>query len=185
MRAYLTYRNLDYYAATNQFGWYPATYHGPRIIVPCIRTDEFNFWQGRLIDHLVDTDHAAIGGRPWKRWDSPFGPRGDAIAYLAKPGLGILVVVEGPMDALAAAMTRVSAIATLGAGANGPALAHVALIAQRYKKVILIPDRDETGAWIKIQNSLGMMGIPTEIREPRAKDLADLSVSAREDLLRD
>ncbi len=176
MQEYLANRSLSYTKA-DRCGWYPAWVHGPRIIIPCIRNDGLTFWQGRLMQETPDY---------YKRWDSPHGPRGDALCYLPEYGAKTMVIVEGPFDALGAAMAGASAIATLGIGAPGPVLAHAANIIRSgfYNKVIIIPDRDEVGAWVRIQKDLGTMGVCTEIREPWAKDLADMIPANREELIR-
>src|SRR5712691_6026985 len=176
MQEYLANRSLSYTKA-DRCGWYPAWVHGPRIIIPCIRNDGLTFWQGRLMQETPDY---------YKRWDSPHGPRGDALCYLPEYGAKTMVIVEGPMDALAAVMAGVSAIATLGIGAPGPVLAHAANIIRSgfYTKVIIVPDRDEVGAWVRIQKDLGTMGVIAEIREPWAKDLADMIPANRDELIR-
>ena len=178
LQEYLEKRSLSYTVA-DRCGWYPAWAHGPRIITPCTRDDGPTFWQGRLLDNVPHQGSA-------KRWDSPHGPRGDALCYLPAHGSRTMVVVEGPMDALAATMAGVSAIATLGIGAPGPVLAHAANIIRSgfYNQVIIIPDRDEVGAWVRIQKDLGTMGVIAEIREPWAKDLADMIPANREELIR-
>lgn len=183
IRQYLSKRNLDADIA-RRFGWYPARYRGPRIIIPCIRTDFKNFWQARWMDGAMDNLNLNPGVVTYKRWESPYGTRGDALCFLNMRKTELLVLVEGPMDALAAAMCGVSAVATLGVGVPGPVLAHVATLAQGHDKVLIVPDRDEMGAWIRIQSELGRMGVPTEIREPAVKDLADMAQDKREELLR-
>src|SRR2546427_2703926 len=171
MQAYLEKRSLSYTEAA-RCGWYPAWARGPRIIIPCVRMDGLNFWQGRL----MDAGHIGCDLANLKRWDSPHGPRGDALCYLPTHGSKTMVIVEGPMDALAAAMTGVSSIATLGIGAPGPVLAHAANIVRSgfYNQVIIIPDRDEVGAWVRIQTALGTMEVMAEISETWAKELAEM-----------
>lgn len=176
MQHYMMVRRLSFDLALD-FGWYPAFYKGPRIIIPCVRTDGKNFWQGRLLDNVI------AEGMMYKRWESPWGPRGDSVAYLPSRGAAIAVVVEGPMDALAAADCGVSAVATLGVGAPDPVLAHVATLVQGFNKVLIVPDNDELSAWARIQAALGSMGVHAEMRPPYAKDLAGMSAHTREELL--
>jgi hypothetical protein len=174
MRNYLESRHLDYHTAIG-YGWYPAQYHGARVIIPCQRTDRGNFWQGRLMDHL------ATGGE--KRWDSPRGPRGDAICILENDKSGFAAVVEGPMCALAAAEEGFAAVAVLGLGVNGPVLAHTALIIGK-RLGVLVPDKDAYAKWVKMQSLLGTMGVRTLIIDPSPyKDLADMPVTYRKEKL--
>ena len=176
---YLVSRDLDYHLAHGQYGWYPAWYNGPRIIVPCIRTDSVGlFWQGRRIDSMPFAEDC-------KRWDSPHGPRGDALCYLRNPDVskeGNFVIVEGPMDALAAAGCGYAAIALLGVSPPGAVLAHAATIIQQ-RRAICIADRDSVPKWIKIQNQLGLMGIHTKLVIPTEKDLAKLAREQRKTFL--
>src|SRR5713226_4132736 len=84
MQEYLEKRSLSYTVA-NRCGWYPAWTHGPRIIIPCTRDDGLMFWQGRLLDNMPHQGGA-------KRWDSPHGPRGDALCYLPEHGSRTMMI---------------------------------------------------------------------------------------------
>lgn len=180
MKRYLKGRNLNHNVAFDE-GWYPAVSRGPRIIIPATRTAG-RFWQGRLMDNLVNAEQAEEFG--WKRWDSPLGSRGDAVVLLGQDrGRGTLVIVEGPLDALAAAGSGCVGLATMGVQPSLDALYHVVTIGHRYKRCIIVPDRDELGGWVKIQNRLGLLGLKTEIRQPWAKDLADMEPEDRERIL--
>lgn len=174
MDEYLRRRNLDG-ALARHFGWYPAWYNGPRIIIPCVRTDPYNFWQGRLIEGVFN-----FATDDFKRWDSPHGPRGDAVAYLG--GLGKnLVVVEGPMDALAATLCRADAVAILGLTPPASVFLHLAKIAAGYDKITLVSDLDGIGMWTKIQHGLTKYGVLCRLVSPSPfKDLAEAPQSERE-----
>lgn len=176
METYLASRNLDVKMAVDLFNWYPAEYHGPRIIIPCVRTDSYNFWQGRLIGN--DTSK-------FKRWDSPSGPRGDAVCFLDTPGADYSVVVEGPMCALAAAMEGMAAVAVLGLGMNKAVLGHVVKLVAPYKAVFVIPDKGAWGQWTRAQGVLSNNGISSFLIDPAPyKDLAEMSIEQRKEKLR-
>ena len=166
--------------------WYPGYYHGMRIIIPARRTDRGEFWQGRLLDQIYQgTYHIEESG--WKRWDSPHGPRGDAIVLLEPPdrrGRGV-VVVEGPMDALAAAEFGFLGVATLGVQPNSAVLDHIASVAKKYPWFCIIPDRDELGRWAHTQAELGKRGIYGSILLPPSpyKDLAETPRESRKEML--
>lgn len=152
MRAYLTKRELSSSMAFVH-GWYPAYHNGPRIIIPCDRSDGEVFWQGRLIDGAPSMEVGEL-----KRWDSPHGSRGDAICIL--PSLNkkckYLGVVEGPMDALALldAGSGVGAIALLGLTppkAVWRRLGNIICYLQRVHglgEVICFADADQVPQWV-------------------------------------
>src|SRR5437899_1821018 len=93
---YLYERNLDPFLAEEN-GWYPsrkAADHDLRIVIPAVvRIPKQVYWQARAI------------GSSHIRYQSPRGPREGALIYIAaeqtEPSNKV-VVVEGPMDALAA-----------------------------------------------------------------------------------
>ena len=179
MDAYLHGRGLDAGLA-RRFGWYPGWYNGPRIIVPCVRSDTHSFWQGRLIDNL--TGFKYVG--EYKRWDSPKGPRHDAVCY-TQVGGSTLVLVEGPFDSLAAAECGHDSIAVLGLGMSKSVVGHIAsLVSGRYMARLVVPDSDAFGPWVKIQASLTNHGEAFEIRSPAPyKDLAEMPILERKLLL--
>lgn len=163
-------------------GWYPGYYRGPRIIIPCRRTDGGTFWQGRLLETAIDADDPTR----WRRWDSPPGPRGDALVYLPAASAAsrpVVFVTEGPMDALAARCCGYSAVALLGVKPSGAVLIHAASLLQEYPRVVLIPDLDQLGEWVKLQMKLRDYNICGEISLPTDKDLAALSPTERTEFL--
>lgn len=178
MAEYLDYRQLSYEIAA-QNRWYPTWYNGPRIIVPCVRSGTIGqWWQGRLLENLPNTDI-------YKRWDSPHGPRGDALCHF-NAGSNEYIICEGPMDALAAAGAGYSAIAILGANPPPNVLVHASILIG-HKPVICVTDRDALKYWIKIQNALGFMGVHSKIVEPPSeyKDLAKMPEEDRELFIRE
>lgn len=149
--------------------------------MPCVRTDPYAFWQGRLIE---DNDS-------YRRWDSPRGPRGDALVYLTPTHLileGPLLVVEGPLDALAIAEFGYDVVAILGATPTGIVLNHVAGLAQareRVPRVLWVPDKDAVKPAMKRQAALGTMGVLTTVQMlPGAyKDFAEIPRENRREIL--
>ena len=203
---YLGGRGLNHTLARG-FGWYPARYNGPRLIVPCVRTDPYAFWQGRLIDTVPKELYCSdcqIDPGPnyqlcmdnhrcshWKRWDSPSGLRGDALVYLTPTHLileGPLLVVEGPLDALAIAEFGYDVVAILGATPPGVVLNHIAVLAQareRTPRVLWIPDKDAVNPAMKRQAALGTMGVLVNMQMlPGAyKDFAEIPREERKEVL--
>jgi hypothetical protein len=181
---YLEGRGLSFPLAVD-YGWYPAYYNGPRVIVPCIRTDSYNFWQGRLIE-LASFEGIPREDFEWKRWDSPSGPRGDALCFLPVQESNTIVLVEGPMDALAAAEAGASAVAILGATPPRSVVGHIVSLVQRgaYRRRIIVPDLDAVGPWVKLQQRLGMAGVYFQLKmDARYKDLASMPLEERKWLL--
>lgn len=169
MRLYLEGRGLDYTCAVRA-GWYPARYVGPRIIIPCLRTDGGIWWQARTL-----TDHP-------KRWMGSGGYKHDAVCYIPGGAKSTTVVCEGPMDALAAAGLGYRAIAILGASPPPVVFDHVARLAG--PRAIILPDMDRVAAWHLVQQQLGQRGVRGMLFAiPTQKDLAALPPDERRDFL--
>src|SRR5690242_14335090 len=87
MYTYLAERDLDYDLAVSN-GWYPTVSRGPRIVIPCVNSLRFNYWQARaMLDHPI-------------RYDSPAIPRKDSIVLLwprKRKASGTIIITEGPM----------------------------------------------------------------------------------------
>lgn len=110
---YLRSRGLDYELA-RQNVWFPSrTVDGyDRLVVPGTSDEPGNlYWQARLIGNA----EAHV-----RRWESPHGVRRGRSVCLVWPKRNIMeplvasVVVEGPMDALAAAGEGYLAVALMG-----------------------------------------------------------------------
>ena len=168
MRIYLTSRRLSWEVAEVN-NWYPSENAGDteaRVVIPAKSTyKSHNFWQARALREGVG-----------KRYQSPSGPRLDAITvvYPIDPSVieGYAVVVEGPMDALAAAGLGRLGIALMG---NTPSLAvlnHAALVLQNYK-ALLLADSDALVEAGKITGALAARGVNIKMRKLYAKDLAE------------
>lgn len=172
MYAYLNDRELDYELALAN-GWYPTVSRGPRVVIPCINSARFNYWQARDI----------TGTHPL-RYDSPAIPRKDSIVFLwpkeRKPG-GSVIITEGPMDALAAA-EFLPAVALMG---GSPSLEVMEFVEEKTSQLglnhwVIVPDNDNT-AMVEtfIKHDRGI-----EILLPSGKDLAGMPRWEREKLIR-
>lgn len=179
VRRYLRARNLSWPCA-EVHGWYASrdfTHAELRVVIPC-RTSRFGhvYWQAR-----------AVEDGPWRRYESPYGARGDAYVRLVHSSRSVLIV-EGPMDALAAAGCGVEGIATMGIRPPRATVDHIVVyLRQRTGDVFVLFDSENeaqacaTGLVL----SLASQGIPAHLcSPPLAKDLAALSVSERKQLLR-
>jgi hypothetical protein len=181
-KAYLENRGLDWNLAYSS-NWYPALYRGPRIIIPCSRTDGGKFWQGRLIEEMVDPN----AQKHLKRWDSPDGGKGDAVVALGPYGgnRSAMFIVEGPMDALAVAGAGFASVALLGCKPGISVVEHVSNLAEHFKVVFGVPDRDSIPEWAKIQRLFAAVGIHLRLVEPWSphKDIAAMPKQERHDFL--
>ena len=176
MYAYLSDRELDYELALAN-GWYPTMSRGPRVVIPCINSAKFNYWQARDI----------TGTHPL-RYDSPAIPRKDSIVFLWPPkesgALSLarkssVVITEGPMDALAAA-EFLPAIALMG---GAPSQEVISFVESKTSELgldywIIVPDNDNTAL---VESFIA--GGRVEIRLPSGKDLAGMPRWEREKLL--
>lgn len=182
MRSYLEARSLDYVTAKRAGGWYAAYHRGPRVIIPCVRSDGGIWWQGRLIDSMK-LIREEFQFQP-KRWDGASGYRHDAVCYIPGEYERQTVIVEGPMDALAAAGYGFPAIALLGVDPPKIVFDFVAqLVGKSYQKgrAFIIPDNDRMAKWVGIQNELGARGVSGQLRLVSGgyKDLAEMPAHER------
>src|SRR5690349_16580226 len=170
MYCYLSDRDLDYELAVAN-GWYPTVAKGPRVVIPCINSAKFNYWQARaLIDHPL-------------RYDSPAIPRKDSIVFLW-PRKGCecksVIITEGPMDALAAAEWH-PAIALMG---GSPSKEVMSFVEKKTCELglyqwVLVPDNDNTAIVESfLQHDAGL-----QVAIPSGKDLAGMPRWEREKLL--
>lgn len=183
VKEYLTNRGLDWDTARYN-GWYPSEEAGDsylRIVIPSYSLQTGNkFWQARSI----------FGHEP--RYQSPHAARGDAVTLVRQAGgagiflqpmkINTYIVVEGPMDALAAAGCCYNSIALMG---NTPSVEVLSLTAKllRGKMAIVIPDSDAPQALVPTLAYLASQGVQCNFLIPPAKDLADLSFEERVKLL--
>lgn len=160
-------------ARTNR--WYPSVHAGdtnPRIVIPATNSNGSVYWQARA---MVSVD---------RRYQSPPVWRGDSIIVAWPVGdLGLddpVVVVEGPMDALAAASAGYVGIALMGKAPGEAVLNHVAGYLHK-RPVLVVADSDAVADASRIAAALAARGRRCRIMEIRPnKDLAETPVLLRQ-----
>ncbi len=178
MIEYLRGRDLSYVIASEN-GWYPTIdrYRWPRVVIPASSLkNSWPYYQARLI---VDAPEDV------KRYMSPSAPRGDALAIVFpnKCTMGS-IIVEGPMDALAAAGMGYVGIGLMGNTPNQAVLDHIEEIVKTYGTCFVIPDRDAFQEGVEITAELWTRGIKCTLKRiSGGKDLAKLSPKQRADLI--
>lgn len=144
------------------------------------RIDGHHYWQARSLDgHQL-------------RYDSPFGPRRDALVVMRSltrgEGRGKLVIVEGPMDALAVSeCVGCVGVALMGISPSEEALTHLSNIihTMRGYKLRCVADRDSVGEMAKVQGWLARRGYGSHLVVPQGfKDVCEGTVEQREELLK-
>lgn len=126
-RRYLAARGLDADLARRS-GWYVARFSdGPRLVVP---TTEPGYWQARALDNREP------------RYVSAPAPRRGGLVVVAPSGrpARLTCVVEGPMDALAAAGAGAVGIAVMGTAV--PPAVGAALKGYASGRVVVVVDTD-------------------------------------------
>lgn len=172
MKAYLRKRGLSPPLAEHN-GWYPTVdrYSTPRIVIPAYSLlNTWSYYQARAMDNNP------------KRYDSPSAPRGDAVivCYPQTASRDPLVLVEGPMDALAAAECGYASIALMGNTPNDAVLVHVREIAAGYGGIIVLSDVDAVGEAVEVTRRLWTAGNLATLRTIRGyKDLAEVPLEKR------
>lgn len=157
-------------------GWYPSRdYTGVRLIIPASTlVNTWPYYQARAMnDHPV-------------RYKSPAAPRGDALIIVHPEGSpkGILVV-EGPMDALAGAGEGYVGVALMGNKPSAAVLEHLITVLKTFSgEHIVLPDKDAFEEGAALTAKLWSRGITCQLKMIRgAKDLAELSPIQRSLLL--
>lgn len=161
-------------------GWYVSNEAGdkfPRIVIPAITHKVGHvYWQAR-----------DITGRAYIRYQSPEGPRHEALIRVMpcrKRPKGI-VVVEGPMDALAAAGCGYIGYALMGMQPNSATMMHLALLIEDNPdlNVLVLLDRGEVANGVKVSLFLSSQGYSAKVAELPAKDLAACEPVTRQKFL--
>lgn len=181
MKEYLEGRGLSYERALSN-GCYPVERRGYRLYVPArTRLQGHMYWQARSMD----------GSQ--LRWDSPYTPRRDALTIMYgrfkdRTPVEAIVIVEGPMDALAVASLDLHiGIALMGINPTGEALEHLVNKIQMFtpKHIYCVADSDQIAGMCKVQSYMAMRGFVSKLIIPLAhKDIACYSVEERRELLR-
>ena len=178
LQGYLQNRGLAYSLALEN-GWYPTIDSDSyaRVVIPA--SSLFNSWpyyQARLI---VEAPPGV------KRYVSPAAPRGDSLAIVF-PGRRTLgsIIVEGPMDALAAAGMGYVGIGLMGNTPNDLVLNHIEQVVTVYGNCYVIPDRDAFKQGAEVTAKLWARGVRCTLKSIQgAKDLAELSPEHRKILI--
>lgn len=178
MIEYLKDRGLSY-ALARENGWYPTIGcdNIPRVVIPASsRVNSWPYYQARMI---VNSPASA------KRYISPSAPRGDALAIVFPKGSGLgSIIVEGPMDALAAAGMGYVGVALMGNKPGEAVLDHIEEIVKVYGDCYVIPDRDAFTEGAEITAKLWTRGVRCTLKSIQgAKDLAELSPERRRILI--
>lgn len=172
MERYLHQRGLDHALACRN-GWYASQAAGDaglRIVIPATASDPRNrFWQARSID----------GTEP--RYQSPHSARGDALTVVwPREQARGSVIIEGPMDALAAAELGYVGVALLGGNPSTEVLNFARNLVQPYTPRLLIGDNDSPQFMAK----LAAWFVPCRFLLPTPwKDLAECPRLQRRQLL--
>lgn len=178
MRAYLRKRGLSPPLAEVN-GWYPTLdrYSTPRIVIPAQSLlNTWPYYQARAMDDNP------------KRYDSPSAPRGDAlvVCYPDLKDMDHVVVVEGPMDALAAAECGYVGIALMGNTPSDEVLRHIDDIALPYAGLTVLSDIDATNEAVEVVHRLWTAGRRATFRPIHGyKDLAEVPLEKRQAIIED
>lgn len=173
MESYLHARRLEYRLAKAN-GWYAAYYKSaPRIIIPCSNSEGVPYFQGRAMN-----DHEL-------RYASPASPRDDSLVIVWPKSTASVggVVVEGPMDAMAAAGQGFVGVALMGNQPNEVVLDHLCKYARAFQPVLILPDIDALEMGPTVLCAIAQRGIGGTILSPLKKDLAEMSISQRREFL--
>lgn len=187
-REYIARRGLRWDLATRN-GWYgtdTAMDSWPRVVIPATsRLASNRYWQARCL-----LNDSIIKARDIKRYQSPFAPRGDAIVVVWPDKLALEVtvaLVEGPMDALAAAGSGAVGIGLMGVTPSVEVIDHVKqLIHAIHGPLRAIADLDAVPAMARVLsrlNGAGSGNVKLNTAYPY-KDLAAAPDLVREHLLR-
>ena len=173
METYLNQRALSFSIAKGN-GWYPAYYKSsPRIVIPCSNSAGVPYFQAR-----------DMGGKAMLRYASPPASRDDSLVLVWPVGKAKgTVIVEGPMDALAATDFGFLGIAVMGNQPTTEVLEHIAGFARSFQPMIVLPDAGALYFGANILCPLAQMGISGMIRTPYKKDLAEMEPKERKSFL--
>lgn len=183
VREYLKFRGLSFETAVYN-GWYPSRQAGDnlhRLVIPATATGNNKYWQARIMLKEVPSDI--------RRWQSPPNSRGNALVTVW-PVEGNMstaaVVVEGPLDALAAAEAGFLGISLMGVAPPAEALELLGKIVVDLP-IIVAWDADQPEPWIEVLKQLwrhATRGVQLVDVYPK-KDLAEVALDKRIALLRE
>lgn len=181
MKVYLKERDLSYVVASETNQWYPTKHLDgiPRIVVPAQSIDGAEFWQARAMIPTLET----------KRWRSATGSKeGSIVVCWPKKILGSmkLIIVEGPMDALAAATAEHLGFAAMGKINLKDVIAYIKAEYRfhiDYGQIVIVPDLDYPDFGAEACRELALVQIHSQVRLPESEDLAAMKNTARKKLL--
>ena len=174
---YLLSRGLLTHIASDNL-WYPSSAAGdtsPRIVIPATAGAGNIFWQARAMDDNP------------KRYQSPHAPRGDAVVLVWPSKLHPAkraVIVEGPMDALAAASLGFLGVGLMGITPPDGALSLVCRMVAGMD-IALVADKDQVDGMMKVMGRIlsRIRGKVELLVSYPFKDLADAPPAFRKELL--
>ncbi len=184
MRYYLATRRLSAEVAEANV-WYPTRKANDdflRICIPCVTPVEGHvYWQAR-----------AVSPKAFIRYQSPKASRLDAVVRVQplnehgdRYDAATCVVVEGPMDALAAAACGYDSFALMGITPPQSTVEYLSSLINRRRTIVLLDNECEAAAkGVDIALYLASKGILVRQASPPRKDLAELTPERRLTLLR-
>jgi len=184
MARYLRHRRIDQKTVVFN-GWYPSRSAGDnqvRVVIPGTPTSRGLFWQARSLQEPLG------GEMGHKRYESPPGPREDALIRLWSPSgrsrRPPLIVVEGPMDAAVAAMYGFDAVALMGNSPPEPAKEHLRGIMKCFPWTAFVADADSLDRMQRLVIECSSSTWTMLLSPAPAKDLAEASDHQRAELFR-
>lgn len=178
---YLGWRGLSYGVAVYN-GWYPSTSAGDtveRLVIPATASDGHNkYWQARAMLTEVPPDV--------KRWQSPAASREDAliICWPINSTPKACAIVEGPLDALAAAEAGLLGVGLMGVSPPGEALG-LANVLTSGLRLWLVWDADAPEPWMEIWKRFISFKREVTLKDAYPhKDLADVPLIKRVEMFR-
>lgn len=165
MQDYLDERGLDFPLAVEN-GWFPSSAAGDswhRIVIPATNSRGMCFWQARAMSPKAD-----------KRYQSPHVPRMDSVIQVWPwtEALTDVVLVEGPMDALACAGVGYRGIAMMGATPSREVLDYLAVLCEG-ANILFVADRDAISEAQRVIRELSRRGRHITLLDPYPyKDIA-------------
>lgn len=157
-------------------GWYYSERAGDtdrRVVIPCTHSSGRVYWQARAIEPTAV-----------KRYQSPpYSAEGAFVLVWPEDKPRGVVLVEGPMDALAAAECGYAGVAAMG---NRPGANLLQNVLNQFpgQKIVVVPDVDAIRAGATTVGRLALLGASARLLFPvGAKDLSRMSLLARGRLL--
>lgn len=192
MQTYLRARGLcPGLAALNN--WYPSRSAGDgyaRMVMPATNTAGYPYWQARLLGSELDDFYR--DENPYlapRRYQSPHYSRGDSLIIVWPPArhpqeVQGAVIVEGPLDALAAAGEDYVGVSLMGNAPTEEVLDHLVRLVWPNQRVIVVPDRDDPAWGAKIGPSVASRGVlVTIVAVAPYEDLAAVPTDERRKIL--